>query len=145
MLTLLIAALLAAGIEQKGTPTIVIADEHREGGDPTEVKIVLTNNTDMIIHITFKHAYHGRYFGFRVYDEGGRPLDLPRPTPRPIGGPSRVVALERGESATGYHSPRHCFQIPPGRYQISVVYRYRPFGGGGERQIESNRIFKTFP
>jgi hypothetical protein len=148
MIAMLLATLLAGppgGVAQRGTPEVAIADEHRPGGDPTEVKITLTNATDMVIHISFRPNYHARYFEFRLSDLAGRPLALPVSDDESDGGSRRLMRLLRGESATGYLSPRHCFKIPPGRYQVSVIYRYRPYGKDVEQAVESNRIVKDFP
>jgi hypothetical protein len=129
-----------------GVPEVVIADEHRKGGDPTEIKISVTNKTDELISITFDRNWHRYHLQFHFFDDQGQPLKLAR-TKRPdvMHGERGGGLIKPGKTVSGYLSPKFDYVIPPGPYQVSVTFIYQMPGNGEAQKVESNRITKTFP
>lgn len=128
-----------------GLPQVTIADEHREMGDPTEIKITLSNKTKNAIFISFQPDWYMDYFVYHFFDERGRPVKLKYTEgPQDTLSPKLVKWLDPGQSVTGYLSPKIDYVIPPGRYQVEVVYFHREPARNGPQEITSNRITKTF-
>lgn len=140
MTTILLATLLA------GLPQVVIADQPRERGDPTEIKISVTNKTEEMITVCFNGDRHRYWFEFGFFDEGGRPLTLTRTRRTKIySGSSELIRIKPGKTVTGYLSPRLDYEIPPGHYQVALTYSHRPSGQEVQGECVSNQITKTFP
>jgi hypothetical protein len=141
MLTILLATLLA------GLPEVVIADEPRVGtpyraADPSEIKVSVTNKSDGPITAFFGPMGYEYCFKFHFFDEQGRPVVLARRR-RPRSGPKKRVEIKPGETSADYLAPARDLQVPPGRYQVEVVFLES--GGSVDREVRSNRITKTFP
>lgn len=125
---------------------VVIADEPRAGQDPTEIKIAVTNGIEEPISVSFHPRWHGTWFQFRIFDERGNPVELVRKKlPHYVSVNPRIARIKPGETAVGYLTPKEDYEIPPGRYQVSVIYVYHVPDKGVKREVESNRITKPFP
>ena len=116
MITILLASLLAV------LPEVVIADEHPEGGDPTEIKVTLANRTEKTIIVSFGERWHTHWFKFTLFDEPGRAWGCQRRGGLGAGGSRELVRIKPGDTISGYLSPTWDYEIPAGRYQISVGY-----------------------
>jgi hypothetical protein len=55
------------------------------------------------------------------------------------------VRIEPGDTVFGYLSPKWDYELPAGRYQISVRFLQKVPGKDAPQEIESNRITRPLP